>query len=200
MIRTSQLHGMAVVDVDSATRLGEIDELFLDLDRGTIAGLSVSQGGTLLSGDERILLPASAIQSFGEDAVMVSSGHDPSGIELTTRASTLAGRAVVTESGTHLGAIDDILFDRESRQIAGYAFAERDESHGPDLAGLFGLGKRREGHDESSVDYVRAGADLKFGGDLIVVPEHAVLRNETLRSVPVSESVTVTRSAPATRL
>ena len=200
MIRTSRLHGKAVVDVESATKLGEVDELFLDLERRVVAGLAVSRGGTLLGGDERLLLPASAIQSIGDDAVMVASGHEASGIELTTRASTLAGRPLVTETGTHLGHVDDVLYDEQSRQIVGYAFAERDESRGPDFAGLFGMGKRRDGDDDSAIDYVRATADLKFGGDLVVVPDHAVVRNETLRGMRTTESVTVTRTTPATRL
>ena len=199
MIRTSQLHGMGVVDVDSATKLGEIDELFFDLERRTLAGLSVSQGGTLLSGEDHLLLPAAAIQSIGEDAVMVRSGALAEGLELHTRASSLAGRAIVTESGTHLGAIDDVLFDDTAGRIIGYAFAERDESRGPDLAGLFGLGRRQDGHDDSIVDYVRADADVRFG-DLVVVPDAAVVRNEKLAAARASETVTVTRTPPATAL
>ena len=209
MIRSSQLHGRGVVDVDSATKLGEIDELFLDIERQTITGLSVNRGGALLSGEEKLLLPAGAIESFGEDAIMVRSAHLADGIELHTRASSLAGRAIVTESGSHLGALDDILFEPDSRQIVGYTFAERDESRGPDLAGLFGIGRRHDGHDDGIVDYVRASAGLRFG-DLIVVPDSAVIRNEKLTAdhmaghTAVSPAghttspVTVTRIPPTT--
>jgi sporulation protein YlmC with PRC-barrel domain len=216
MIRTSQLHGRAVVDVDSATKLGELGELYLDLDRRAIAGLSVSQGGTLLGGAEHVTLPASAIQSYGEDAIMVRSGRPTvaitpgaaviaprpddaggpaAGLELATRASTLAGRAIVTASGTHLGHLDDILFDESVGRIAGYVYAERDDSPGPDFRGLFGLGRRREVGDASLVDYVRADADVRFGGDLIVVPDEAVVRDQSLDTVRLSENVTITRSA-----
>lgn len=216
MIRTSQLHGRAVVDVDSATKLGELDELYLDLDRRAIAGLSISQGGTLLGGSEHVSLPASAIQSFGDDAIMVrrgrpsaavtlggaviaprpdDAGSPAAGLELATRASTLAGRAIVTASGTHLGHLDDILFDESVGRIAGYAFAERDKSRRPDLGGLFGLGRRREAGDASLVDYVRADADVRFGGDLIVAPDEAVVRDQSPDTIHLSENVTITRSA-----
>ncbi|HET7769938.1 MAG TPA: PRC-barrel domain-containing protein [Chloroflexota bacterium] len=197
MIRTSQLHGRGVVDVDSATKLGEIDELFFDLERRRLAGISVNRGGTLLSGEERLILPAAAIQSIGDDAIMVRSGMLADGIELNTRGSSLAGRAIVTESGTHLGAIDDVIFEPESGHVLGYAFAERDDSRGPDLAGLFGMGGRAEGHDDGIVDYIRADADLRFG-DLLVVPESAVVRNEKLSATHTSPTVTVTRVPPAT--
>lgn len=218
MIRTSQMHGRAVVDVDNAAKLGEIHELFLDLDRRAIAGLSVAQGGSLLGGEEHVTLPASAIQSFGEDAVMVRSGRPAvgvstagtpvaitprmddaggpvAGLELATRASTLAGRAVVTESGTHLGHLDDILFDESVGRIAGYVFAERDDSRGPNLAGLFGLGRRPSAGDNARVDYVRAESNIRFGGDLIVVPDDAVVRDGDLSAVRLSDNVTVTRTA-----
>ena len=218
MIRTSQLHGRSVVDVDNATKLGEINELFLDLDRRAIAGLSVSQGGSLLGGEEHVTLPASAIQSFGEDAVMVRSGRPvggastgsapgantprmedaggpAAGLELATRASTLAGRAVVTVSGTHLGHLDDILFDESVGRIVGYVFAERDDSRGPNLAGLFGRGRHPDGGDDARVDYVRAESNIRFGGDLIVVPDDAVVRDGDVSAVRLSDNVTVTRTA-----
>ena len=197
MIRTSQLHGMGVVDVDSAAKLGEIDELFFDLERRSFAGVSVSRGGTLLSGEDHLLLPAAAIESIGEDAVMVRSGVLAEGLELHTRASSLTGRAVVTEGGTHLGAIDDILFEEGTGHIIGYAFAERDSSRGPNLGGLFGMGRKAEGHDTSIVDYVRADAGPRFG-DLVVVPDAAVVRNEKLTASRASDNVTVTRTPPAT--
>ena len=196
MIRTSQLHGRGVVDVDSATKLGEIDELFFDLERRKLAGISLNRGGTLLSGEERLILPAAAIQSIGDDAVMVRGGMLADGIELNTRGSSLAGRAIVTESGTHLGAIDDIIFEPESGQVQGYAFAEREESRGPDLAGLFGIGRRHGGHDDDTIDFIRADADLRFG-DLLVVPDSAVIRNQKLTATHNSPTVTVTRVPPA---
>jgi uncharacterized protein YrrD len=199
VIRSSQLHGRGVVDVDSATKLGEIDELFLDVERQTLTGISVSRGGTLLGGDERLLLPMEAIHSIGDDAVMVRSAQVVDGIELHTRASSVAGRAIVTESGTHLGALDDIIFNESSGQITGYAFAERDDSKGSGLGALFGIGRRHEGHDDGTVDYVRAESGLRFG-DLVVVPDSAVVRNEKLGASRLSDNVTVSRTPPATAL
>lgn len=181
MIRTSELHGMAVIDVDSAAKLGTIDEIFLDLDRRTITGLSLSQGGTLLTGDDHLLIPASAVHAIGEDAVMVRHPSEAPGLEVATRASALAGRNLVTQSGTHLGALDDVLFDEESGRIVGYVFSSREAQSG--LASLFGA---RRDHDDPMVDYVRGDADMNVGGEIIVVPDDGVVRGQDLRDAAPS--------------
>ncbi len=200
MIRTSELHRMAAIDVDGAARIGHIDEIFLDLSRHAIAAVSISRGNTLLGGDEPVVLAADAVQSIGEDAVMV---HLPrratDSVELLTRASSLAGRAIVTESGTHVGKLDDVLFDEESGRIVGYTFAERDDK--PGLADLFNL---RRDRDNPVVDYVRADSNVRIG-DLIVVPDHAVVRGHDLRGThydPVthtSAGQTVSPTSPETQ-
>lgn len=202
MIRTSELHGMAVIDVDSAAKLGVIDEIFLDIDRRTITGLSVSQGGNLLTGNEHVLVPAAAVHAIGEDAVMVRHVSEATGLELATRASGLAGRNFVTKSGTRLGSLDDILFDEETGRIVGYAFSAREARGG--LASLFGA---RRDHDDPMVDYVRADSEMNVGGDIIVVPDNSVIRGHDLRDVSGapsfhtpggSQTVSPTgRSAPA---
>jgi uncharacterized protein YrrD len=174
---------MAVIDVDSAAKLGAIDEIFLDLDRRAIAGLSISRGGNLLTGDDHLLIPASSVHAIGEDAVMVRHAGEATGLELTTRASGLAGRSLVTMSGTHLGALDDVLFDEESGRIAGYVFSAREARSG--LASLFGA---RRDHADPTIDYVRAESDLNVGGDIVVVPDEAVMRGQDVRSVSAAPS------------
>ena len=175
MIRTSELHRMTAIDVDAAAKIGHVDEIYLDLTRHAIAALSIARGN-VLSGEDDVVLAADAVTSIGEDAVMV---HVPrrmtESVELLTRASNLAGRAIVTESGTHLGKLDDVLFDEESGRIVGYVFAERDDK--PGIADFF---NRRRDRDDPVVDYVRADANVKIG-DLIVVPDSGVVRGHDLR-------------------
>lgn len=167
VLRASDLRGRAVVDVDSASKLGEIDDVLLDVGGRRLAALLVSKGPTILGGGQHSAVPAEAIFAIGPDAVTVRGSAIRSVVpgESATRLSQITGRKVVTESGRYLGTFSDALLDPSGQHLAGFPLAPPSAAGG--LDGLFGT--RRE-----SSQYVAADADLRFGPDMVVVPDEAV--------------------------
>ena len=172
MIRASELRGRAVVDLNSAVKLGDVDEILLDPEGRHVAGFSVGRGQNLLGGGSPVetFVPASAVHAIGGDVVTVR-GSGPAGApdaDAFPRLGHVVGRKMVTHGGTVLGAIEDVLIDPTDGRIVGYALGGK---AGSALAGLFG------GRDDGlRGDYVRADADLRVGPELVVVPDDAVVR------------------------
>jgi sporulation protein YlmC with PRC-barrel domain len=170
MIRASDLRGRAVVDLQSAVKLGEVDDVLLDTDGRRVAGLALAGGQPLLGGGRPdALVPASAVQAVGGEVVTVRGGAEPGGADLGgfPRLGQIVGRKVVTHAGAVLGPIEDVLIEPSDGRIVGYAL-------GGGSAG--GLGKLLGGHGRGGHGYVRADADLRLGPELVVVPDDAVVR------------------------
>ncbi|HEV7216833.1 MAG TPA: PRC-barrel domain-containing protein, partial [Chloroflexota bacterium] len=172
MIRATTLRGRSVVDLDSAAKLGQLDELILDPEGRRVAGLVVSQGQSLLGDRHERLLPASTVHAIGPDALTVhgsgAESLDERRLAGLPRLSGMTGRKVVTHNGRMLGVIGDVLIGPEDGGIIGYAL----DAQGPGgrLEELFGANRRDTGGD-----YIRAESDLRVGQDLIVAPDDAVV-------------------------
>jgi uncharacterized protein YrrD len=172
MIRATELGGRAVVDMDTAEKLGTIDKIVLDPEARRVAGyVIVSRGGSLLGNPRhKTALPASSVHAIGPDAVTVrhldSDGTDGASLDHLPRASDVIGRKVLSQEGRLLGIVDDVLISGADGRIVGYQLA------GPTAMSRFeGLfGDRKPPH----APYLRADADLRTGRDLIVAPEDAV--------------------------
>jgi sporulation protein YlmC with PRC-barrel domain len=65
-----RLHGAKVVDT-TGKLLGAVQEVEIDPADGSLAALHVHQGGVLGLGGEDHEVPASAVHSLGDDAIMV---------------------------------------------------------------------------------------------------------------------------------
>jgi sporulation protein YlmC with PRC-barrel domain len=170
LIRTSELSGRAVVDLDAAEKVGTIDRVVLDPDGRQVAGFFVSRGKSVNGDAMQMTLPASAVRAIGPDAITM---HKPTAMSdeqlarLRSLPSTtdLVGRKVVTEDGRMLGRVTDVVIDPRSGRIVGYPIG-----HGDVLAKvekLFGAGK----HGST---FLSADANLRAGDDLIVAPDGAV--------------------------
>lgn len=176
MIRATTLRGRSVVDLDAATKLGQIEELILDLEGRHVAGLVVTQGQALLGERHERVLPASLVNAIGPDAVTVHGGQDQDVVDDRLDGlpwlSAIIGRKVVSHDGRLLGVIGDVLIAPEDGSIMGYALG----GHHPAgrLEELFG------GAHETNGGYVRADAELRVGPDLIVVPDDAVVTDGEL--------------------
>ncbi len=171
MIRARELEGRALVDLETADRLGEIEQLILDPHARRVAGMVVNRRDSLLPGGPELVLPAAAVHAVGPDVVTIrhSLAAEAPIAELADlpRAGELRGRKVVTHGGVFVGAIDDVLLDEASGQLIGYTLGKPGPTSG--LESLFG------GRREASRDYVRADADLRMGESLVVVPDDAVV-------------------------
>jgi sporulation protein YlmC with PRC-barrel domain len=168
MMRARELVGRAVIDLSTAKKLGQIDELVLDPVGRQIAGFVVGRGPSLVGAAAEQVVPASAVHALGPDAVTVrgAAGVDLRGLP---RLGQIVGRKMVTEGGVLLGTIGDVLIEPADGRIVGYAIGGIPA--GRPLAGLFG-GR----DDEPHAGYVRADADLVVGDELVVVPDDAVVR------------------------
>lgn len=172
MIRATTLRGRSVVDLDSAAKLGQLDELILDPEGRRVAGIVVTQGQSLLGDRHERLLPASTVNAIGPDALTVHAGSaealEDAQFAGLPRLSGMTGRKVVTHNGRMLGIISDVLIGPEDGSIIGYAL----DAHGPGgrLEELFGANRQ-----EDRAAYIRAEADLRVGHDLVVAPDDAVV-------------------------
>lgn len=171
VIRAKELGGRAVVDVDAAEKLGQIDRIVLDTDGRRVAGFVVSRGGSVFGGGEHLTVSADSVHAVGPDAVTVRRGanvDNDSLLDGLPRVSDIVGRKVVSDQGRLLGTVDDVLIDETDGRIVGYSLAGADLDD--KLRGLIS----KEQHDDGRTPFLRADADLKTGKDLIVAPESAV--------------------------
>jgi uncharacterized protein YrrD len=167
MIKANDLDGRAVVDLESAKKVGYVDEIYLDTDGGRIAAYLVAEGSKLSGGGQKILMPASAVETIGPEAIMVhpigGERVEHGDLDRLPRLSHVKGKKVVSEGGKLLGTIDDVLLADASGHIEGYTLKSASWTES-----LFG------GNDDHP-DYVRGDANLRLGEDLLVVPEDAVV-------------------------
>lgn len=172
MLRLGDLVGRAVIDMNAAEKVGEVDEIVLDPDQCMVAALVVVRGRTFLGGGTERLIPASEIHSIGADAVTINgSGHEGDGHDISglPRRRDIVDRKVVGHSGAMHGHIDDVLVDPANGRIIGYAL---DEGAGGGLDAVLGNQKTKP-HK-----YLRAEADLRVGPEIIVVPDDAIVAED----------------------
>lgn len=172
MIRARELDGRAVIDLDTAEKLGFVDEIYLDPSGSRLAALKATEGASLVGGGRRTIIPAASIASIGPEAIMLRpTGKvdlSPPRIDSLPRLSNIMGRKVVTESGKLLGAIGDVLIEDAGGRIAGFELKDAGWTGG--LSNMFGAGR------DHRPDYVRSDAGIRLSDELLVVPDGAVVR------------------------
>jgi sporulation protein YlmC with PRC-barrel domain len=186
MIRASGLYGRAIIDLDTAERVGEIDDIIVDPYGPGIAGYVVACDRSIFRSRKRIIVPNDAVHAIGPDAVTMRSAGAPdyhtAHLDALPRLSELTGRRMVSYGGRFLGSVEDALVSERDGRIIGYPLERRGPSTWFDTA--FGLGWRSE-----RPDYVRADAALHIGARLIVVPDDAIASGSDLDE-PVLETPT----------
>jgi sporulation protein YlmC with PRC-barrel domain len=194
MIRASGLYGRAVIDLDTAERIGEIDEIIVDPYGPGIAGYVVACDRSMFSSKKRIIIPIDAVHAIGPDAVTMRSAGAPdyhtAHLDALPRLSELTGRRMVSFGGRFLGSVEDALVSERDGRIIGYPL----ERPGPGtwLESAFGLGWRSE-----HPDYVRADAALRIGARLIVVPDDAIASGGDLDEAEIENRARADRPALA---
>jgi sporulation protein YlmC with PRC-barrel domain len=178
MIRASGLYGRAVIDLDTAERVGEIDEIIVDPYGPGIAGYVVTCERSLFSSKKRIIIPIEAFHAIGPDALtMRSTGpteYHTAHLDALPRLSELTGRRMVSFGGRLLGSVEDALISERDGRIIGYPLDR--PGLGTWLDTVFGVGWKSD-----QPDYVRADAGLRIGARLIVVPDDAIAHGNDLQ-------------------
>lgn len=121
-----ELSGLAVMTLVGGSRLGRVHDVVFHATSGRIAGFLVDTGGLLA---KPRFLPAGQVHSVGADALTVSDadalgdGAQAQSGPDTLEARTLAGRAVMSEAGTALGTVKDVLVDTEALVVRSLVIA-----------------------------------------------------------------------------
>ena len=115
LVRATELMGLPVVTLDTATAPGEIRDVLFDPARARVVAFTV-RGRGLLSPPLVGLLPSSAIRAVGRSAVMISSDasllrqREGMSNALDNQVEVL-GKEVVTERGETLGKVADVVLE-----------------------------------------------------------------------------------------
>jgi uncharacterized protein YrrD len=110
-----QVQGKPLISLTDGKLVGKIQDLYLDETLHKIAAVSLGSEGLIHR--KSMVVPRSAVQLMGIDAWLVRDSNvvvapediPDAGIPLAVGA--LRGREIVTEGGTKIGAVDDIIFD-----------------------------------------------------------------------------------------
>lgn len=132
--RASELEGMPVVTLDTATTVAELRDVLFDPERSTVIGFTL-RGRGLLSSPLLGILPVEWVRSIGRDAVMIASEEslvrDRDGMQATVgQQEEIIGKEVVTDTGASLGTIRDVVMDVDgpSARVVGYEI-DRPDGH-----------------------------------------------------------------------
>lgn len=140
-MRANELRGKTVLSVAQAERLGQVDDVALDLTNCKVLGLwlSAATGGIFSAGESRYV-PADLLHSIGADAITVKASPDtdtmrayPDEVKQLPRLSHLRGARAVSEAGTLLGEVTGMEFDPKTMQIQGYYVTPKSRRDGERL-------------------------------------------------------------------
>jgi uncharacterized protein YrrD len=160
-MKLSDLRGRAVVDVNDSKKLGELADIVIDPATRKPVGIKVKSG--LFS--QAQVVPIEHLKSVGPDAVTVTGqgpqsnpqGGDPAApdtavppLQEPLDASTIHGHKVITDSGTLVGEVQDIVLDPATLAITGYEVRP---------GGLFARAQE-----------IPVTSEVRHGQDLITVP------------------------------
>lgn len=132
-MKAGDLKGKTVINVGEAERLGQADDVAVNLDERKIAGILLGSTGLFGTGPSRFI-PAEAIHSIGEDAITVRIAREgieelPDQEERRARwphVSQLHGARVVSERGNLLGEVREIEFDPNTLDLVGFYISPKD--------------------------------------------------------------------------
>jgi uncharacterized protein YrrD len=169
MLRIGELKGRAVIDMERAEKIGEVEDVVLDPNQGMVAGVVIARGKTVLGGGTHHLLPATAVHSIGPDAVTLANAQElaPTALDGLPRRRDILGRKVVGQSGKMFGHVVDVLVNPADGGIIGYEVGEG--------GALGGLDELLTGPKTHNRQFVRAEAEFRVGKDIIMVPDEAVI-------------------------
>ena len=121
---SAELRDKPVISITNGKIIAKVKDLLIDPAAVAISAVLFEEGG-LLSRKTRII-PATAVQVWGEDVVLIT-GPDvliskeqlPCHEQCLSVASQIKGRSVVSQDGTRIGEINDLVIDDEGR-VVGY--------------------------------------------------------------------------------
>ncbi len=110
-----QSQNKPLISLTEGKKVGEIKDLFLDETLNKLTGVFVGSEG--LINRKNLAIDRAAVQLIGADAWLVTDSHvviAPEGISNSASfvlLNDLRGREIVSEGGTNIGAVEDVIFD-----------------------------------------------------------------------------------------
>jgi uncharacterized protein YrrD len=170
-MKFSELKGRAVVNLEGAKKMGEVQDLMIEPSSRRIVSLKVNTG--LFHAAQ--LVPTADVKNVGADAVTISVNTNPANISANAASSgrygagqenvsfrsseiaqpllkltSILGNKVVTDAGTIIGELHDILLDWSDLTITGYEV--------------------REGGPFAKTQEFAATPEVSFGKKMITIP------------------------------
>jgi len=123
-IEAKKILGLSVAAVDTESKIGEIRQLLIEPENGTLLGFLVQTGGIL---SPKKVLSAVDIREWDPNGLVTESIDNlvpPAEIvrikEVLDKKIILIGMAAKTESGKRLGTVEDLLIDTDTNTVAKY--------------------------------------------------------------------------------
>lgn len=115
-----------VISTSDGKKLGKIKDLYLDPKITTVT--AVYLGGTGVLRRKRLVIERGKVQTCGMDAWLVPNGDVVTesqhivGFREFVPAKQLRGRKIVSEGGTEIAAVDDVILDGQCN-VKGFSLA-----------------------------------------------------------------------------
>ncbi len=154
-----ELIGKTVVALANGKEVGHVHDVVYNPIEGRLVGFTIPHGGGLFSKGDTYWLAAEDVRSIGTDALVIEDAsvlraYAESADEVAEQAGqAVLGKKLMTEDGTFLGGIDDVLVDRDSRRVVAYEVS----------GGLFQ--DMMKGQNDVPVNHI-----ISIGQDVVVVP------------------------------
>jgi len=116
-MHSASLKGMAIVSITEGTRLGRVDDLWIDIATRTVAALQCSDQG------KRFIVPFQLVRNVGKDAITVENSQvtqvdGQNGLTPgTVRLDDFLKLKVVDESGAFIGNVNQVDVDVLNGQL-----------------------------------------------------------------------------------
>jgi uncharacterized protein YrrD len=122
MRKGKRLIDRPILSLADGVGVGSVKDVILGADNDLVVGLLVQEGGLLSSSQ---VVPLDEIESFGPDAVVVSSRESvvaadqvPEIKAILSRGTSLVGIKVFTETGEAEGTVNDIYFEESTGRVS----------------------------------------------------------------------------------
>ncbi len=127
MLTGKQSQNKSLISLTDGKKIGEVKDLYLDEKLNKVVGVFLGTEG--LINRKSLALASAAIQLLGIDAWLVRDPNAVVPLEQIPDSATflllndLRGREIVSEGGTHIGVVDDVMFDNDG-DVLGFALGK----------------------------------------------------------------------------
>lgn len=115
MLTSKEITNRMVISINEGKKLGQIEDVYLDLDFRHVVGIYLGSEGIIRRKDKAIL--RSEVQVLGVDAWLVTNADVIVPLSTIPDSATftlvnnIRGREIQTDGGTKLGVIEDVILN-----------------------------------------------------------------------------------------